>query len=269
MNKYNNYTVKAEAEDIIVAEFMQDLDIALGHEYEQPNRRLFSHFSSNFNIFSLTDLQLVERLHLAYQELIGSQKDEAKTIVRKALALCARSPQGLRRSLVCVDLAHAIDPGFGGEELYSSLLLRPTDQNDLAIWVWQLIRRWRKWPIKVISTPEHWEKAIKIVVPKGILEVLSYYHEQNAIDNCKYWENLRHIALKRIDKEENQLFDLGYDPVILRERIASQMTPSNDYRTSHGDSNSRQTADKKNLTNYVRPQVANLNKEDREYEKEW
>lgn len=269
MNKYDSYTIKDEAEDIMVAEFMQDLDIALGHEYEQSNRRLFQQFSPKFNTTSISDLQLVERLHLAYQELKGSQKDEAKTIVRKALALCARSPQGLRRSLVCVDLAHEIVAGIGSEELYSSLLLRPTDQNDLAIWVWQLIRRWHKWQIKVTSTPDHWKKAIKIVVPKGILEVLSYYHEQNSIDNSKCWESLRHIALKRIDKEENQLFEMGYDPEIIRKRIASQMAPSSDYRKSHGDSNSQQTADKKNLINYVRRQVANLNKEELEYEKEW
>ncbi|MBU0498528.1 MAG: hypothetical protein KJ558_01870 [Gammaproteobacteria bacterium] len=223
MNMGSGYTVEDERLDQHIAEFMLDLDIALGHDYERPGRIVFPQFSPSFYEQHLYDTPLFERLASAYRLLEESRKQEALILVRGAYALCARSPQGFRRSLACIDLIHEIDIGFGGEELNSSLLLRPDDKEDLPEWVWELVRRWRRWNIKVTGSPPCWEVAMRIVAPKGIFELLSYFHEQNASNDVHGWQVLRRIALERIDQEEDALFDVGCDPEMLRTRILSQM----------------------------------------------
>jgi len=221
MNNLSSYPVDIEAQDAEVTEFLMDVDIALGHDYEQPGRQLFPHFSQQFHAIAAGELPLFERLARAYSALEEPRKTHARLIVEKAQALCARSPLGLRRSLACVDLAHEIDPALWSEALYSDLMLRPTDAGELAEWLWQLVRRWHKWNIKVVSTPQHWETAIRAIAPKGILGLLRYFHAQNASDQRECWEKLHRIALKRIEEEEAALLDVGQDPDMLKERIAS------------------------------------------------
>lgn len=221
MNNSGSYSATIEAEDAEVAEFLNDLDIALGHDYEQPGRQLFPHFSPQFHAIPLGESPLAERLARAYYALEESRKPHARTIVQKAQALCARSPLGMRRSLVCVDLAHEIDSAAGSEALYSELMLRPTDAGELGEWLWQLVRRWHKWNIKVVGTPQRWETAIRAVAPKGILGIVNYFHAQNCSDQPECWVQLRRIALERIEAEETSLLEVGQDPEILKKRIAS------------------------------------------------
>ncbi len=235
MNNLGSYSVKIEAQDAAVAEFLNDVDIALGHGYEQPGRQLFPYFSPQFHAIAVGELPLFERLARAYGALEEPRKPHARLIVQKAQALCARSPLGLRRSLVCVDLAHEIDPALWSQALYSDLMLRPTDAGELAEWLWQLVRRWHKWNIKVVSTPQHWEKAIRAIAPKGILSLLLYFHAQNASDCPECWVQLRRIALERIEKEEAALLDVGHDPDILKERIASLLLPPEQRDAEHHD----------------------------------
>lgn len=226
MSDFDSYTKEIEAQDLAVTEFLSDLDIALGHDYRQPGKQLFAQLFPEFHSIVSSELPLFERLALAYKALEESRKPHARLIVRRALVRCARTPLGLRRSLACLDLAHEIDPSLGSEELYSDLMLRPTDTGELAEWLWQLIRRWNKWNVKVVSSPQRWKVAIEKIAPKGILELLRYFHAQNASNAPECWKTLRRIALKRIEEEQAALIDVGYDPDILKERISSLMLSS-------------------------------------------
>ena len=222
---------------------MQDLDIALGHDYQLPGHHLFPEFSPQYQASDMDDSPLFEKLNYAYQSLEASRQSDARTLVQNALSLCASSPQGLRRSLVCVDLAHKIVPEFGSEKLHSSLLLRPTDEAECALWVWQLVRRWHKWNIQVISNSQDWEKAINIVILKGIYEVLIYYYRQNSRSDYQCWKNLTRIALGRIEREEAAFFDIGYDPEKLRDNIDNLIRSIDRVGTQQGEAMSLKSND--------------------------
>jgi hypothetical protein len=216
-----SYSVDLEADDAAVTRFLQDLDIALGHDYFKQGRDLFPDFPREWEDNYYDESPLYVRLARAYERLDDSEKGSVKQLVQKALARCARFPLGLRRSLTCVDLAHEIAPDVASERLYSDLMLRPTDLAVRAEFLWQLIRRWSKWNIKVESTYDNWVQAIKEIAPKGILALVMYFHGQNANDQPECWAELRKIALKRIDKEEDALLDVGQNPDLLRTQIAS------------------------------------------------
>ena len=221
MKNSNAYLKENEIEDTKVTDFLKDINIALGHDYQQRGHQLFPQFSPEYQKVPADGLPLFERLFCAYKGLDDSQKSDAKLVVQNALVRCARMPMGLKRSLVCVDLAHEIDPALGSESLYSALMFRPTDSDELAEWLWQLIRRWKKWHIKVESTSESWKKAIKLVSPKGLLDLLQYLQtEQVCISSDSQMHSLLHIALERIDKEEDALLDVGYDPEILKDHLS-------------------------------------------------
>lgn len=221
MKSKDSYSLQLEAEDAVVTRFLDDLDIALGHDYYQPGRTLFPDFPPEWEAGYPNETPLFIRLSHAYERLDESRKEAARHLVQRALARCARFPLGLRRSLACVDLAHEIDPGLGSERLYSDLMLRPTDADERAELLWQLVRRWRKWNIKVESTLDHWSRAVKEIAPKGIMTLVLYFHAQNASDQRECWQRLRQTALKRIDQEEAALLDVGQDPDLLRKQIGS------------------------------------------------
>ncbi len=224
MKNSDSCTKDNEILDTEVSNFLVDIDITLGHDYQQWERQLFPQFSPQFHKITADELPLVEKLTNAYKALEGSKKLHARLIVLKALERCSTNPLGLKRSLVCIDLAHEIDPALTSEAIYSDLMFRTTNTDELSEWLWQLIRRWRKWNIKVTSSYDEWEKAIKAIAPKGILDLLLYLQEQKICASpawIKKWHQLICIALIRIENEENSLLDAGYDPDIVKDRIST------------------------------------------------
>jgi hypothetical protein len=221
MKAKNSYGADVETEDAAVTKFLEDLDIALGHDYYQRGRELFPDFPREWEGSYHDERPLYARLSHAYERLDESRKGSVKQLIQRALARCARFPLGLRRSLACIDLAHEIAPDSASERLYSDLMLRPTNADERAEFLWQLIRRWSKWNVKVESTPDRWVRAVKEITPKGILTLVLYFHVQNASDQRECWENLRQVALERIEKEEEALLDVGQDPDLLRAQIAN------------------------------------------------
>lgn len=225
MNEMEFYTAEVEALDLEVTDFLNDLNIALGHDYQPPGWVPFRQFSFDPGKLIPDELPLFERLTQAYKALDESHKPHARLVVHKALARCARSPLGLRRSLACLDLAHEIDPSIGSEELYLDLTLRPNDENELSEWIWQLVRRWHKWNVKVVGTTVFWTKVAKKIAPKGIMGLMRYFHAQNASENAECWTSMRRIAIERIEQEQATLHEVGYDPDIIKENIASLIVP--------------------------------------------
>jgi hypothetical protein len=214
-----------------IDEFLSDLGIALGHAYEKPGHVLFQNSFPGFEEAPTDDLVLVERFKYAYERLDASHKEKARGIVREALLRCAKEPLGLRRSLACVDVAHLIYPELSSEPAYSKLLLRNTqeDQGELAEWLWQLVRRWHKWNVKVVpGSPAVWETAAKAIAPKGILTLLMYldaqrfWHEYGSLLHehaYPWWGTLCEVSLNRVNSEKEALLSVGQEPRIARKRI--------------------------------------------------
>jgi hypothetical protein len=171
------------------------------------------------------------------------------------LTHCARVPCGIKRSLACLDLAHRIDPALGSESIYSDFLLRPTDPKELAEWLWQLIRRWKKWNIKVVSTPERWTVAMDAIAPKGILELLLYFWEQNANDQPECWERMLRIALKRTERESAALIDAGQNPDVVKERVMNLAPSFGTQRAQSFDLGASASLGSKLLLETIRPDL--------------
>lgn len=271
MNDVDSYSSTDEALDAGVTEFLGDLDIALGNDYHQPGRQLFPQFSPQYQAIASGELLLFEKLARAYSEMEDTRKPHAKLIVQKAQVRCARAPLGLRRSLVCLDLAHEIDTANGSEQLYSDMMLRPNDADELSEWLWQLVRRWQEWNVKVVGTPQRWETAIQKIAPKGILELLSYFHAQNASDDQVCWGSLRRIALKRIEEEQGALIEVGYDPDMVKERIASLMLPPEQSDDQLDDicADPHQNKNREALLRCLRPNLQRLSPDIIKEEIEW
>lgn len=225
MKEMESYTAEVEALDLEVTGFLNDLNIALGHDYQPPGWLPFRQFSFDPGKLITGELPLFEKLAQAYKALDKSHKPHARLVVHKALIRCARSPLGLRRSLACLDLAHEIDPSIGSEELYVDLTLRPNDESELSEWLWQLVRRWHKWNVKVVGNTIFWTTVADKIAPKGIMELLRYFHAQNASENPGCWTFMRRIAIDRIEQEQAALHEVGYDPDIIKENIASLIVP--------------------------------------------
>lgn len=226
MNNNTSSSHQSETEDIEVSDFLNDVEIALGHDYQERGRRMFPHFSPEYDSIPTSEFPLYKRLATAYSLIEEPRRSAVLVVLRGALVRCARVPLGLRRSLACLDLAHEIAPVLISGAICSDLLLRPEHRAELAEWLWQLIQRWQKWNIKVVSTPLNWERAIGAVAPKGIHKLIDYYYNQNAVEQPDCWKKIRQIALERIEKEDAALLKVGQDPDSILKSISALNVPS-------------------------------------------
>jgi len=222
MNRPTNKreSIGNEVSDAEIHEFLVDIDIALGQSYQEPNRQLFPYFYPHYHAIQPQEFLLYERLAAAYRSLENPRKPKALKVLGGALLQCSRSPIGLKRSLVCIDLAHEIDPALGSESIYSDLMLRPDNPNELAEWLWQLVRRWDKWNIRVEATEAIWKRAMSSIAPKGICKLIDYFAAQNAAYHPDCWKQLCRIATDRINLEDEALYNARQDPDEMLEHIS-------------------------------------------------
>lgn len=209
----------ADLDEEAVTDFLTDIDVALGQDYLDAGRTQFVSFKLQTETAATEEAPLATRLADAYRALIGSDRARIRRLVERAQTRCSRAPVGLKRSLVCLDLAHSIDPALSSEAVNADMLLRPADPDDRALWLGQLIRRWSDWNVKVVATPRAWRIVFESITPESIFALLKYFDSQNAEDDAALWSDLLDIANRRVVAHEYELLDAGQDPDIVSDLI--------------------------------------------------
>ncbi len=157
----------------IAGQFLADVQVFLGYEYAEPGRILFPQFAPYFSRFR--DLPLAEHLEQAYLAIPDpKQKLLIREMVTDALTRCANTPLGINRSLVVVDLVHAIAPECWTDELWLELLWRPIDPKSLARWIGALALRWAQWNVSVHLAEPDILRAIDTVEPARFINLIEY-----------------------------------------------------------------------------------------------
>lgn len=220
--RFLGYSINSADNEVV--DLLLDVDIALGNDYEQPGRDLFPLFSPHLNFNQDFHLSLSKRLAKAYQLLeTTDEKRHVLNIVHRALERCTKEPLGIRRTLTCLDLAHEIDPAIITDEMFSDLMFRPQNKEELEVFIFQLVYRWEKWQRKVVLSNKLWKKAVKEIDPMGLFSLVLYFKNNfinsNTGNNIYILKELCDLASKRVDKEEYKFLNIGHPPEKLRYEI--------------------------------------------------
>jgi len=251
-----------------VSRFLCQVNAELGNAYHDAQETLFPEFQPYFSSTD-PDERLETRLQLAYERLAPDKKAAVQRLLRPALMRCARTWMGLRRTLVCLDMAISLEPAILNDSIMSDIVLRPADPDDRALWLGELISRLKQSNIKVDLPAETWAILCKTISAKHLYTFVSYFHNQYSMEIPEMWNTLCDMSLERLRENSEEFISYGYDPDELCEYIDSLRMPGDELLDEKVFSNAAAAGEAKQLLRYVRPDVLHASREAQNDERGW
>lgn len=202
-----------------VSHFLADLDIALGHVRQAQGSVLLPEFKVQLR---QDDVPVHEQLAAAFRRLPRIAQDAQLEVVYETQLRCASRALGLRRSLCVIDLVHEIAPGLTGAQSYEDLLLRPADADEQAVWLAELLLRWRRWRIRVEARVSAWVHTAQAMAPEALMGLAEYLVDFEVLSAPDLASVLAAIQV-RVAASADQLLEFGQDPEFVANQLADWM----------------------------------------------
>jgi hypothetical protein len=199
--------------------FLEDISATIGEAY-WTNREMFPDFPGWDNNRALTrDMPIYALLARVCEKMDVEQLGYAKRLVRMTAVYAMNNDLGLRRTIAVLKLTQELMPDIISHLDYAALLNQEKDPADLAELLVELVNCWQRCELHPELGDSHWQQVMDKISSPGIILLAQF------ADDIHVWtEELRDIALKRVENEASILRQYGQNPAVIAEKLGTYTT---------------------------------------------